>query len=119
MITRKLEAKSKAGGIFIELIALARLDISERPIRKIAITIRVFPLNNPHNGLLLLTIWKLERKTPNENRKTIIPRIIEITVFLPVCIISGRNFEKNRIINNVLNIDLSIPEFSSELLKPI
>jgi len=38
IITRKLVAKIKAGGILIELIILARLDISERPIRKIAIT---------------------------------------------------------------------------------
>jgi hypothetical protein len=61
----------------------------------------------------------LERKTPKENRKTIIPRIIEITVFFLICIISGRNFEKNRIKNNILNIELSILEFSSEFLKPI
>jgi hypothetical protein len=61
----------------------------------------------------------LERKTPKEIRKTIIPRIIEITLFFLICIISGRNFEKNRIKNNILNIDLSLDEFSSELLKPI
>jgi len=61
----------------------------------------------------------LERKTPKEKRKTIIPRIIEITVFFLICIISGRNFEKKRIKNTILNIDLSILEFSSEFLKPI
>jgi len=38
MITRKLVAKSNAGGIFIELITLARLDISDSPIRKAAKT---------------------------------------------------------------------------------
>ena len=36
MITRKLVAKSNAGGIFIELITFARVDISESPIRKAA-----------------------------------------------------------------------------------
>jgi hypothetical protein len=39
MITKKLVAKIKAGEMFIELITLARLDISDMPIRKIAITI--------------------------------------------------------------------------------
>jgi hypothetical protein len=37
IITRKLVAKSKAGGILMELITFARLDISESPIRKAAI----------------------------------------------------------------------------------
>jgi hypothetical protein len=61
----------------------------------------------------------LERKTPKENRKTINPRIIEMTLFFFIWIISGRNFEKNRIKNKILNMDLSITEFASELLKPI
>ena len=39
MITKKLDEKIKAGGIFIELINLSNPDISEMAIRKIAITI--------------------------------------------------------------------------------
>jgi len=61
----------------------------------------------------------LERKTPKENRKTIVPKIDEIIDFFLICNISGRNFEKNRMKNKILNVDLSTPEFSSELLKPI
>ena len=43
MIIKKLVEKSRAGGMFIELISLASPDISEMAIRKIAITIGMFP----------------------------------------------------------------------------
>jgi len=77
------------------------------------------PWKSLHKGLLSFTIWKLERKTAKENRKTIIQRTIEMALFFFIWIISGRNFVKNRIKNKILNIDLSITEFASELLKPI
>jgi hypothetical protein len=72
MIIKKLDEKIKAGGIFIELINLKVPDISEMAIRKIAATTGVFPVNKAHNDLSVFTKFKLERKTPRENRKTII-----------------------------------------------
>ena len=70
-------------------------------------------------GLLLVTILKFDNKTPNENRKTIISKTTDKTVFFLKCNISGRNFEKNSIRNNILNIDLSLNMVSSEFGKPI
>jgi hypothetical protein len=62
---------------------------------------------------------KLDKRTPNENRNTIISKTNDIMVFLLKCNISGRNFEKNRIRNNILNVDLNLNMVSSEWVKPI
>ena len=118
MMIKKLVEKSKAGGIFIELISLANPDISDMAIIKIAVTIGIFPKKNAHIALLLVTILKLDKKTPNENRKTIISKEDDITLFFFKCNILGRNFEINRIKNNILNIDLSLSMLSSEIEKP-
>jgi len=72
IIIKKLDEKIKAGGIFIELINLNDLDISEIAIRNIAVTTGVVPVNIVHNDLSVFTMLKLDRKTPRENRKTII-----------------------------------------------
>jgi len=119
IIIKKPDEKIKAGGIFFELMNLSNPDNSETARRKIAITIWVFPKKNAHKRLSVFTIWKLESKTPEENRNTIIQYINEIKVFLLFCRISGINLEKNRINNNILKVDSSTADFFSELLKPI
>jgi len=119
MIVKKLEEKSKAGGMFIELISLAKTDISEMAIRKIAIMTGIFPKKSVQKGLLLVTMLKLDNKTPNENRNTIISKTNDRAIFFLKCNISGRNFEKNSIRNKIRNVDLSINMFSSVFVNPI
>ncbi|MDO9340114.1 MAG: hypothetical protein Q7T72_06250 [Bacteroidales bacterium] len=119
MIIKKLVEKSKAGGMFMELISLANTDISEMAIRKIATTIERFPKKNVQKDLLLVTILKLDKKTPNENRNTNISNTNDMTIFFLKCNISGRNFERNSIRNKILNVDLSFNMLSSVIVNPI
>ena len=65
IMMKKLLEKSKAGGIFIELISLASSDISEIAMMKIATFKDIFPKKNVQKALLLGTILKFERKTTN------------------------------------------------------
>jgi len=119
MMIRKLELKSKAGGTFMELTSLASTDISEIAMRNIAIITGIFPKKNDQKGLLLVTILKFDNKTPAENRNTIISKTSGILIFLLKCNISFRYFERNSIINKILNIDLSFTMVSSDTVNPI
>ena len=119
MIIKKLVEKSNAGGIFMELINLANTDISEIAIRKLAKTTGIFPKKNTQKVLLLVIILKFDKRTPNENKNTIISKTNDIVVFFLKCNISDRNFEKNRIRNNILNAVLSFNMLSSVFGNPI